>query len=288
MNSQTLCSRCSHYPKSRINCKRCKVKNNDNTFKSYTKLPSKKIPKKILTKKDTQSSAIAKKNGSHEVSLADTVQGWQCKTILDTDENICKKTFLEKEAVIAHINKDHPSKIGKICKVLIKKKLKVDTNQNPKIKPSTVEVKKDCLRCVYCTFKSDDIDILQDHITSQHDEIWMTEHGQKIKNDNKNFQYKCMICSMKTRSFDSFKLHLKMHSSSQRQKSCLRIQSSSMSPPQSTLTKKKSRTTTLSCFFCSLAFSSVSELTTHLREYHKIQTNSTINRIISTCHGNQP
>jgi hypothetical protein len=120
----------------------------------------------------------------------------------------------------------------------------------------------------------------------------MNQQAKKNKIEKKTFQYKCLVCSMKTRSFRNFKIHLENHNSPQRLKSCLRVQSSSLMAPEcskkelSSVGGGEGEIKIYFCFFCSSRpFSSRSELETHFRDFHQIQTQATINRIISTCHG---
>ena len=91
---------------------------------------------------------------------------WDLSLFLESGKP-CKKTYYDKNLIIDHVEKFHTihGQVGKICKVLIKRKVNQETTKPvPKppepTAPPPPKKPKDVFRCTYCQYKDKSIDKL--------------------------------------------------------------------------------------------------------------------------------
>jgi len=309
--------RCRNCGKCEFCFKTSKFDKNDHTSKngqsglfgsSYSvKLPRKKIPKKGQNgKNETKTNQL--KNGINKLledgktdhkkpiengnqSEKDLVPGWMCKTLLESGKP-CKKTYYDKNLIIDHVERFHTAhgQVGKICKVLIKRKSNQETSKPVPKPPEPTQSPppkkpKDVFRCTYCQYKDKSIDKLHDHITSMHDALWLAQMAKKRKVEDGASRFICPVCQTTTESFQILKDHIDNHDSHQHCRAATRIQSgdSTLPPKSESNPKPKNQQAFFCCYFCTSGpFVNRDLLISHLRNDHSIINN--FSNVFSTCY----
>lgn len=212
----------------------------------------------------------------------EVVQGWICKSPVDDTGKACMKTFTEREVIMEHIRDKHNDK-GRICKVLIRKpKKSLDTQDGlPEAKSPVMQNSMDfkvfTFTCKLCpTFKTNSESTFEEHVEIEHTTDMLMAKAKVTNRSNLySGKFRCILCSLRTKSSKILKLHLEKHALDDKVKFCLRFKGEDTSALPSLLRINGGEAEFLRfpCTFCPTGFSDYGHLETHIQSNHRILKN---------------